>query len=489
MRAIASSAPSAGQLRTAAFRNADAPPITVDALRLSQAALIVLGISRIHQTVSWMGSLHPAMLLAAIALLSAFLDTRRLADPGWMSRWTTRVIAGLALVSIGSMAFGISLGGSFHEFSDNYSKVIIGSLLLAATIRSARDLWFFVWAYLIGAAILVWMALFVFHLSVADNGMMRLDNLYTWDANDIGVLLLIALPLCLLAFRTSGSIGKTASAIVLVGIGAAIARSGSRGAFLGFGVVMLAFITTMKGTSVAKRLGVVLAVFLAITIAAPKGYWRQMNTITDAEQDYNWDAAQGRRQLAIRGLHYMLQYPAFGIGLDNFGRAEGTISDLALHDDGSYGVKWSAAHNSYIQAGAELGIPGFLLFCTLVAGCIIVPFRLRRRIPDVWGRGSWSERFMYQASLFIPLAAIGFAVTSFFVSFAYHDPIYILAAMTGALSSCVESELRTAGRTQRAPGASPLMERTPSRQSYSYPKPAAMSPRRGLPPGSGPVRG
>lgn len=471
------------------MRNADAPPITIDALRLSQAALIILGVSRVHQSVSWIGSLHPGILLAALALVSALLNTRRLADPSWVNRWTTRVVAGLALVSIGSMTFGISLGASFHQFSENYSKVLIGSFLLAATIRNSRDLWFFTWAYLVGTAILVWMALFVFHLTVGDNGEMRLSNLYTWDANDIGVLLLIALPLCVLAFRTSGPIGKKLSTVILVGIGAAIARSGSRGAFVGFGAVMLAFILTLKGTSVSRRVGVVVAVFLAITVAAPKGYWRQMNTITDVQQDYNWDAAQGRRQLAIRGLRYMLRYPAFGIGLDNFGRAEGTISDLALRNDGSHGIKWSAPHNSYVQAGAELGIPGLVLFSVLVGGCIVVPFRLRRIMPATWEHGSWDQRFLHQAVLFVPLAALGFAVTSFFVSFAYLDPIYFIATISGALSSCVAAELRQESIVRRTPAPDGRAERMPRHSIYAYPRTAPQFPTRGLPPGAGSVRG
>jgi hypothetical protein len=40
---------------------------------------------------------------------------------------------------------------------------------------------------------------------------------------------------------------------------------------------------------------------------------------------------------------------------------------------------------------------------------------------------------MYGATTFFPLSMIGFAVTSFFVSFAWMEPLYIMAAFTTGL--------------------------------------------------------
>ena len=117
---------------------------------------------------------------------------------------------------------------------------------------------------------------------------------------------------------------------------------------------------------------------------------------------------------------------------------------------GMPGIKWSAAHNSFLQAGAELGIPGLLLFCTLVVGCIMAPWKLRRRIPPAWATGDWEQRYMYQAAAFLPLAALGFAVPAFFVSFAYHDPIYILAAFVGALTAAVPANSPVIARCRSA---------------------------------------
>jgi O-antigen ligase len=304
-------------------------------------------------------------------------------------------------------------------------------------------LWLFVWAYVIGASILVWMALFVFNLSVGLNGVARLDNLETWDANDLCVLLLIGLGLSLLLFQTTGRWGKAALATIIVGIGAAIARSGSRGGFIGLAAVVLAYLLSMQGTSVVRRLGLVAVLAVGMAVAAPAGYWQQMNTISSVKSDYNWDAAQGRRQLAIRGLKYMMDYPFFGLGASNFGRADAALSDFAKRQtERGVGVKWSAVHNSYVEAGSEMGIPGLLLFSSLAIGSIVSPWMLRRRIPQEWARGVWDERFLFHAARYFPIAAVGFAVSAFFVSFAFLEPVYVLAGMTAALSAFVHARLK-----------------------------------------------
>jgi O-antigen ligase len=429
------------------------PVAGLDALRLSLAALMVIQISRVHGQFPLLASARPLLVLTGIALAAALLNPGALAASGWMKRWQAKVLYGMTIAALGSIAFGISQGGAFFFFYDSYSKTLIGGLLLMAAIRNARDLRLFVWAYVIGTAILVWMALFVFQMTES-NGVTRLAGLDTWDSNDLGVLLLTGLAMCGLAFRTSRLTGKVIAAAVLLGVGAGIARSGSRGGFVGFVCVLLAYLFSVKGTKIINRVAVLGVIVTGLAIAAPAGYWEQMQTIVRPEADYNWDAPQGRRQLAIRGMHYMMDRPVFGIGLNNFGRAEATISDFAIQrDPNGPGIKWSVAHNSYVQAGAELGVPGLLLFCALVLGCIVSPWKLRRRIPDAWQRGSPEEQFLFQSAVYLPLATLGFAVPAYFVSFAYNDPIYILAALTSALPACVNAQLRATGQPPGRPGA------------------------------------
>jgi len=114
--------------------------------------------------------------------------------------------------------------------------------------------------------------------------------------------------------------------------------------------------------------------------------------------------------------------------------AEGTISEIAKESETGAGVAWRAAHNSYVQVGAEMGIPGLLLWCGVVFGSVVGCYRLRRRMPERWLRGTPDERFLSRAATAIPIAMLGFATSAFFVSHAYADEVYVLAALVCGLS-------------------------------------------------------
>ena len=440
-----------------------------DLLRFCLAALIVLSISRIHQRYTFLSILRPGLVLTGVSIAVALLKPQVLADASWTRRWPARLVFCLTVVSISSIAFGISQGGAWWFFSNYYWKVLVTGILLMAAVRNERDLWFFVWAHVVGVAILAFMALFVFQTVAEGNGITRLSNLDTWDANDVCVLMLISLPLCLLLLRTSTAKGKFVAGVVLIAIGAVIARSGSRGGFLGLSAVLFAYLGSMKGQAKVRGIAMVMMVAIGLSLAAPSGYWKQMSTITSVKEDYNWDAAQGRRQLAIRGIGYMMSYPFFGVGIGNFGRAEGTISLIA----GQKGVRWSAPHNSFVQAGAELGVPGFVLFLAMILGCIIAPWRLRRRIPDSWESGTWEQRFLSQLAIYLPLSAIGFAAPAYFVSFAYLDPIYMLVAITAGLIAAVERQIRVSpdGNRQSSEGSPRALRGVTPPQRRARPNP------------------
>ena len=422
----------------------------LDVLRISLCILIVMSVSHIQQQYSVLEALRPGLLFTVLALVSAFSNPKALANGAWMRRWPAKIMAALLVASLASIVFGISQGGAWWFFSNFFWKVLVTAFLLMAAIRNVRDLMLFAWAYVVGSGILVYMALFVFKMKAEANGITRLSNLDTWDANDVCVLLLIGLAFCFLFLRTSKGIGKLAVGIIALGIGAAIARSGSRGGFLGLASFLIAYLLSMKGSAKIRGSLLVAAVGVALMVGAPPGYWKQMNTLTSAKKDYNWDEAQGRRQLAMRGMGYMWSFPVFGLGIGNFGRAEGTISPIA----GMKGTRWSAPHNSYVEAGAELGVAGFVLFLWLVAGSIVAPWRLRKLVPPEWEQGDAEERLLFNVALYLPLCGVGFAIPAFFVSFAYLDPIYIVAAMSGAFAIALENRLRERARGVAVPGAS-----------------------------------
>ncbi len=414
-----------------------------DPLRLALFALTVMTVSRIHQHFDFIATLRPALLLVAVTGFYAVANPKLLVRGSLLRTWPAKVILALAGMACLSTLFGLSVGRSGWYVIENYSKVIIYAFLLIAAIRCTRDLATFVWGYVIGCAGLAWLSLFVFDVSQTDAySMYRLNDLYAFDANDVGCVLMIGLALTLLAFQASRGRGRWVAGLIMVAIGATIAKTGSRGAFVGLVIVGGYLLFLLKHISPTKRIAFVAVVTIALAISAPQGYWEQMKTLANPTRDYNWSSEDGRVQIARRGLGYMLQRPFFGVGIFNFQLAEGTISEKARYHVPGTPILWSAPHNTYVQVGAELGIPGLVLWLILVFGGIVAMHRLRSRMPRHWARGDPEERFLYLTAMYLPVAIVGFAVTSAFVSFAYLDPIYILAALMTGLYVSVEAKLK-----------------------------------------------
>lgn len=426
-----------------------------DPLRIALFLLTIITISRVHQHYPVLEKFRPALLLVIASIGYAYLNPRYLTRTNVLRLWPMRLVAALGVLACCSAAFGISLGGSASFILGSYAKTLAYAFLIAVSIRHVRDLFTFVWAYVISCSILSFFSIFVFGISKASNSYVtRLNSLYTYDSNDLGVVMMVGLPLTLLLLTVERGTKRWFLLVTLIGISATMARSGSRGGFLGFFAVTAATLALANGVSAVRRLTVLATAVIALVVGAPPGYWKQMATMLAPTEDYNYSDRDGRKAVMERGIVYMTQHPAFGLGIDNFARAECTISPkiASLRINGP--LRCTPPHNSYLQAGAELGVPGFLIWVSLVIGGIFTPLRFRRQLPKSWRRGTESERFIYGATSFLPVAMVGFAVTSFFLSFAWMDPVYLIAAFLNGLY--VAARVQTEGEGNTVSGAKPI---------------------------------
>ncbi len=418
-----------------------------DPLRLILFVLTIITISRVHLHYPILAKLRPVLLLTAGALGYAYLNPRYLTNANVLKLWPMRLVALLGVLAFGSAAFGISLGNSALFILDSFSKTLMYAFLIAIAVRHARDLYTFVWAFAISCGILVLFSVFVFDLSAAGETT-RLAEMYTYDSNDLGVILMIGLPLTLLLVAVDHGVKRLILLFTVVGIAIAMARSGSRGGFLGLIAVSVAALFLVNGVSATRRFSLLGAALFALGVAAPAGYWKQMSTILSPKEDYNYSSIDGRSALMKRGIGYMVKYPVFGIGVWNFAKAECTISPKMESRPVNEPVRCIAPHNSYVQAGAETGIPGLIVFSSLILGSVVAPIRMRRRLPQYWRKGTPTQRFLYNATSFFPIAMIGFAVTAFFVSFAFFDPLYLLSAFVTGLYIAISAQLKAEGRPE-----------------------------------------
>jgi O-antigen ligase len=414
-----------------------------DPLRILLFVLTVLTVSRLHQHYPLLMKIRPALLLVIATTGYAYLNPRFLTRANVLEFWPMRVLVLLGVLACCSAVFGISLGRTATFILSDYVKTLVYAFLLAVSIRNVRDLFTLIWAYVIGCGILAFFSLFIFGITRSGvNDFARLSNLYTYDSNDLGVMMMIGLSLTLLLLGVSRGAKRGLLLLNLVAMVATVARSGSRGGFLGFVAVGVAALILANGISVPRRIMLLIAAPMALALGAPSGYWKQMGTVLQPKDDYNYSSLDGRKAVAQRGLGYMMQYPLFGVGMNNFSRAECTISPKLVTLDKTGPVRCTAPHNSYIQAGAELGVPGLITWVSLMIGLIVALLRLRRRLPKAWRRGSDAERFIYGATTYFPLAMIGFAVTSFFVSFAWMEPLYTMAAFATGLYIALREHTR-----------------------------------------------
>jgi O-antigen ligase len=91
------------------------------------------------------------------------------------------------------------------------------------------------------------------------------------------------------------------------------------------------------------------------------------------------------------------------------------------------------AHNSFLETGAELGIPGALVFIAIL---VVTCYGLTRLSP----RGKWgpwiSRREMALAQMLIG-SLWGFAVSGFFVSAEYFAYLYFLLGLAVGLMKVI----------------------------------------------------
>ncbi|HSY83882.1 MAG TPA: O-antigen ligase family protein [Gemmatimonadaceae bacterium] len=426
-----------------------------DPFRIALFLLTVLTVSRIHEQYKWLSILRPALVATAAAAIYAYLRPQVVANRSLFATVPSKVIAAFGIWSVTGVLFGISFGNSANFVLNVYVKTLVFAYLLIASVRSTRDLKTLVWAYVIATLLLDYTTLYVFkleHYGAYD----RLANADTYDANDLGLVLIVGLVITLLAFTTSGIKGKLLCIVIMCGVGAGIAKTGSRGAFVGMVAAGVGLLVLLDRVPLWQRLTFIGLVGVGLSSFAPPGYWGQMATILDPKHDYNWDSVNGRRKVAQRGIGYMMSYPIFGLGIHNFAHAECFISEKAQNYEVGTGIRCTPPHNAYIEAGAEMGLPGMALWLFIIPGGVIQLVILRQRVPKAWARGDPEQQFLYCAVVYFAVALLGYAFGSFFLSFAWTDISYYLMAMMAGVYICVEDRLaRDRGGEVLGPGAAP----------------------------------
>jgi O-antigen ligase len=397
------------------------------------AVYIATGVGRVHELFPILLPLKPALLSTILAIgLILLQQTGQRRIRLLRSRPMTCLLALLLWCAL-SVPFALTQGVAFHYWID-FARAVVMAIVIAASVRNARDLERLALVYF-GITVAYTMVILSRFQLGPDNW--RLGRLYYYDANDLATLIATALPLGLYFALTHRRIVLRLLSIVgLLVLVVALIRSGSRGGFLAF-LAIVAFIllgfTTIRARA---RVGGLVVILVVLSASASDKYWAQMQTIIHPHEDYNLTDDAGRVKIWKRGIGYMLDRPMFGVGMGNFQTAEGTISTLARRREHGRGVRWGAAHNTFVQAGAELGVPGVLF----LIGLIVSVFISLRRVARYGARAGPAGTDLSRLAQSLMAGLVGFVVGGFFLSLAYSDMLYTLAALAVALAKVARTQ-------------------------------------------------
>lgn len=408
------------------------------AARSLLAAALLTYIWRLQDLFPVIDHLKPVTLVTGLFFIVLFLDRKLQADCLAVMR-RPPAIFGVVILALATFGIPTSLypGMSF----DIVLKVLLPSVVVAVGIGAATrhelDAYRFSTVHVLGA--LIFSVVVLARFNVGPDG--RLGDLVYYDANGLGLIVVCALPLAeWCALHSDRRWLRVAGLVALPVFLVTVIKTGSRGAFLGLVTVVAYGIFANRSAPVRRRVG--LGLFAAIFLLGFAGttYWNMMDTILHPTHDYNWvgHSEGGRMDVWKRGIGYMMQHPIAGVGAGAFPVAEGTISALAGQQQYGVGLKWSAAHNSFVQVGAELGFPGLIAFL----GFLIVGFRLARRVVVL----SLAVGDRRAAAMGDALAAslLGYAVSGFFLSEGYSALPYSLIGIAIGLHTVLRRQLSAA---------------------------------------------
>lgn len=411
MTAVALPAPAPASVERTGTRKRQ----VVRALRWMLAIYTGIVLTKIHELVPLLDRLQPAKVTGVVLLVLAFAVLQGRSVMAVLRSPPASCALVIAVLAVLSTPGAVWPGNSAMFLVTIFWKTLL-LFVISATAWCDRPTLRLSLAVLVICQTIVAAAL----VSGAAQAVMGRAYVGTaFDPNESAMQLLVVIPFALyLASR--GGVWKAigwGSMLLLV---AGVVRTGSRGGFVGLAALAIWMILQVRPRR--RRFMVALGVgagALVVMLTASPATRERFTSILHPTEDYNYTYREGRMQVWRRGLSYMAQRPVLGVGVQDFPVAEGVLS--GKKNEGS-GIKYSAAHNMFVQIGAELGVLGLLVFIRMLwasaAGCRRVLRFARRVDPD--------EAHLAEAALG---AFVVLLVGGFFLSVAYAPITFFVIAV------------------------------------------------------------
>jgi O-antigen ligase len=414
--------------------------------------------SAIFETLIIPARLHFQFMLAVLCLL-ALLASGRIRKV--LLTPIGKCVALFTAWFILCIPFAVWPGGSFTVLIDNWYKSALIFFLTAGlltTLPQANRV-FHAIAYgtgFLGLVVLV-------KNTRTNDGRLILDNTRYMNPNDLAFTLLVGLTFIGFLFLRGNRAQKVIAVLMVLPVLLAMSRTGSRGAMLGVGVLVVIMMVQAKRATRLKLMVAVPIAFLGVLFLLPQDLRMRYTTYFG---DYNYEksfkdptehlraeaveSARARKQLLIDSLVITMHHPLMGVGPGNFEIAQDTLARARGDAKGS----WHVTHNTYTQISSEMGVTGLIIYLALLFNVFkILNSIIRTRYPGP----TWQNLRLFARSLRATFIAV--VPVIFFGAFAYLTDIPILAGLVTALGLLAQKQ-RAIDRAASAQivAAEPLLE-------------------------------
>jgi len=446
-------------------------------LEWALAGCILAYVWRIQQfgILAFLRALQFVTLVSLVSLGGFLLTVGPSRLPLLMRDRVFRLALFILLWMVLSIPLSVFNSHSFYFVFVDHLKTFLLFTALAGTIHTFRQVKGMVVALIAGGV--MYTGFVLWKGTPGGGGAGRMSGFMYYDANDVGMLLVGTLPLIVFMIRSrlASTTGRIAAIVAAALFLITFLGASSRGGFLGLIAVTLYMVWGLRTIPVRVRVSAVGVLAIGMAVFASDDFWTRMATLTNPSEDYNWvgGSSAGRMEVWKRGVGYMLSNPIFGVGADAFYTAEGT-SELAQERLAmGMGMKWSAPHNSFVQIGAELGIPGLIAFLMLLwaagkrARTLGLPEHVRRQLPTE----------MRELGEALSASILGYAATAFFLSMAYTPYLYVLLALVIGLCATARAAARDLSLHSTGPAATMQSSRGSRRSPPPWPAPPIVQAR------------
>jgi putative inorganic carbon (hco3(-)) transporter len=420
-----------------------------DALLICMAAFMLVSMARLHSVLPFVSALRPALLVGILALVIFLFSESRERALKHLGHPITLLVGFFVLWAAIGAPFGLYPGKAVRFLTNDFSRVLLFFVLVAACVRNLMDVRRLLMTLAIGGMVFSLFAALPAGFKGVEGG--------GYDPNDSAMFIASSFPLIMyFMIRERRLVLKIVFALALVVCTIAIVRTGSRGGFLAFVAVVGYCIFLFQGVKPVFRVLTVAGVIGVMTLAAGQEYWSAMETINDPD-DYNHTSPTGRKAIWERARGYMAENPVFGVGITNFSVAEGRHPMIAESIERGRGFKYSAAHSMWYQVGTETGFPGLAAFAGLFLTSVFYLRRVvkrTRRAPE----GSLIRESGGLASALIG-SFVAVLVAGTFLSNAYWAMVWGLFALALAMLKALRFEGYDMSRPAARPGPQPAVRR------------------------------